>query len=426
MSEELRQRFLSTTETLCYNNWMSFFDFSNKPKKKVGIVLDIGSKTVGGAIYDTDAEGNVVILYSTREPIAFQKRLTSESLLLALMHSIELVLIHLEKYGLKHLNKESKYNYQVSSVAGVFSSPWHISETKTIKFSQENSFVVTEKLVSGLMEKEEKEFVKRLTKGESTNSRFNVLEHAVIEMRLNGYPTTEPYGKNGNALELQIFTSVSLANIYNKVDTLVHKHFPVEHFTAHTFTLTAFATIRDYYPNILDFFTVQVGGEVTDITIVKKGIIADTISFPMGYNHLLRSLNGICKDHIECTLEGLLAIHHRAKINSTDKKKVEKAILETKVAWGELFNNSISNFSLVAFLPKSVFLFQDGPYLSLFEEFLRSIESGQLSVASERFEVHSVNDVRALLRIPPVENAVDSILVLEANFIAKSHRTKSL
>jgi len=399
---------------------MSFFSFSRKPVKKVGLVLDLGSKTVGGAIFEKDQSGAAKVLYVAREPIAFQKILSGESLYSALKHSFELVIIHLEKYGLKHLNADSKFNYQVDSIAGVFSSPWHISETKILKYSEDESFVVTEVLINDLLAKEEKEFMARLSSNDKEISGYELLEHRVIEMRLNGYATSSPYGKSAKELELHFFASVSPAGVFEKIRELALSHFPVSHFDSHTFPLVAFASLRNIFPNEEHFLIVQVGGELTELTIVKSGVIAETVSFPLGHNGLLRALNKICGEHLGCNLESLLSIHREAKINLADKKKVEQAIADTRTAWLKFLTEAISNFSVETFLPKTVFLFEDAPYSSLFEDFLKSVELGQFTITGESFSVKTATEFEALFAAAnntAITN--DPVLNMEADFVLR-------
>ncbi|MEK7575105.1 MAG: hypothetical protein AAB511_02655 [Patescibacteria group bacterium] len=399
---------------------MSFLGFLKKPVKNVGLVFDIGSKTVGGAIYEKDSNGSVKLLYTARESIAFQKTLTSESLLTALLRSLELVIVHLQKYGLDHLGQTSGFQYQVDSLSGVFSSPWHISETKILKLKQDAPFLITETSVNDLLAKEEKDFMSRLLVGGQSEAMFNLLEHKIIEIRLNGYPTSDPYGKYAEEIELSIFTSVSPKKVHEKIKALILRHFPsVEHFDSHTFSLSAFASIRDFFTDIEHFFVVQVGGEVTDITIAKKGLIAEAVSFPLGHNQLLRSLSKICHGHPGCTLEGLLSLYKEGKIHSEDRPKVERAIADAKLSWLELFNNAISNFSAETFLPKTVFLFEERVYSSVFEDFLKSAESSQFTITAEPFEIKTSDEFRAVFANLGQPLFADTILALEANFIAR-------
>ncbi len=404
---------------------MNSFLSSKKSEVSLEIVLDIGSKSVGGAIFEKSGMGKPNILYTAREPIAFQKVLTGESLLTAMLRACELVLVHLEKYGISHLSGVTKSRYRVASVAAIVSSPWHISDTKVLKLTQEKPSVITKLLVQSLIDAEEKEFEAAVgATPKKSNKSPGVREKKIIEMRLNGYPTSNPYGKSARTLELLLFASVATAQTLEKIQSAAHAHFPEAHFEFHTFSLAAFAAIRDTFKDCEQFITVQAGGEVTDITIVKKGVIVETISFPLGHNTLLCLLDTLCIGHPNCTLEGLIALYLEKKGTSEDRNKVERAILQTKASWLELFNGALSNFSAESFLPKSVFLFEDALCAPLFEDFLKAADSGQFTVTAEPFAVTVVDLPFGEIFADYASNSIpDAALSVEASFLA--HLVKS-
>lgn len=399
---------------------MNLFSSAKKTIKKVKLILDISSNSVSGCIFEADSGNNTKLLYVAREQIAFKKVRTSENLLTSMLRSLNLVLIHLEKYGLAHLNHTSMFHYHIDSVAGILSSPWFISETKTLELSLEEPFVVTKKLVDELIDKEERDFMDRFaTKDGHDKFRLELFEHKIIQIRLNGYATVNPYGKKARELQLRIFASIALKHILNKIRVMTSRYFPEQHLEFHTFSLAAFASIRDFIPETENFLVVQVGGEVTDITIVKNAIIADSVSFPLGYNNLLRALDKICGNHPECTLEALLKLHRETKNTTEDKKRVAKAIADAKVAWLELFNNAISNFSAGTFLPKTVFLFENGLYTSLFKEFLKSAESSQFTISVEPFNIKTIEEFGNIFKGPDQSFPLEVVLAMEANFTSR-------
>ena len=108
------------------------------------------------------------------------------------------------------------------------------------------TFAVTEAFVNDLLVKEEKDFMNRLSVDGQREVHYNLLEHKIIEIRLNGYPTSDPYGKQATEIELSIFTSVSPKRVHEKIKNLILHHFPVEYFDSHTFSLSAFASVRDF------------------------------------------------------------------------------------------------------------------------------------------------------------------------------------
>ncbi len=398
---------------------MSLFSFSKKKVSRATLVLDIGSKSVGGAIYEKTADGKALLLYTGREQIPFQRELKGERLLAAMINSLGNLLLHIERYGIEHLKNEGKNPYRVDATVFVVSSPWHASETKLLRLELPKPSLVTKTITDNLLSEEEKHFEEeRKVSGEA--ARFEMFERKIIELRLDGYPTATPYGKKAKRLDMQIFGSIISSNTLEALQKTTQKYFPVEHFFYHTFSAVAFAGLRDHFPELKDFLIIQVGGEVTDVTVIKKGIISEVVSLPLGHNSLLRSLAQICDNHPDCTLEALFALHAKEHIDDPDKRKVEMAIAETKKVWLGHLSGALSNFSKEAFLPKDAFLFEESPYALVFEEFLKEVSTSQFTVAAEPFSVKVIDQTPRSLFAETVKGVrLDPILSMESAFSAQ-------
>lgn len=398
---------------------MKWFPFSKTPEMKVGVLLDIGSKSVGGAIFTKDSDKKPRLLYVAREKLTFQKSVTGANLSTAMYNALELVLFHLEEYGVEHL-RQGKTKYRVASVDVVISSPWNASETKTLNLKFKDPTTITETIIEELLSTEEKSFEARFDGTGQSEFTHEVLERKILEMRLNGYPTAVPYGKMAKELEVRMFASIIPSGTLIKIEKAIHKRFLESQSRFHTFSAVAFTSLRDLFPEIDNFIMVQVGGEVSDIAIIKKGSIAEIASAPSGHNSLVRALGRVCVGHPDCALEGLLKIHREVGIQTADQKKVESAIAETKTAWLQHFNAAISNFSEETFLPKIVFLFEEQPYTSLFEDFLKEAESSQFTATAEPFIINAIGVEETSVFADVNKNVLlDEILVMEAGFTSK-------
>ncbi|MCR4311376.1 MAG: hypothetical protein NUV54_02305 [Candidatus Taylorbacteria bacterium] len=396
---------------------MSGLHLFKKSVHACGVVLDVGSMSVAAGLYVTNPRGDVNLLYATRERIHFQKKLTGEALFSAMCTALDTTLLHLEKYGMERSMREGGKSYVVDTVSVTLSSPWHASEMKTLKKRLEKETVITEAIVNELITDEEQSFERRLTAKEAELLHQPApLERKIIEMSLNGYPSGNPYGKRASTLEVKVFESMSSSLLIKKIKRSVGKYFPVEAVVFHSFSMTAFASIRDQFPHIDNFLIVQVDGEITDITIVKKGVVAEMVSFPFGHNNIVRALSVVCDNYPNCTLEGLLSLHTSKVINSRDKKRVDEAVSNAKKEWLDKFNSAIASFSEQMFLPKTVFIFEDIPHTSLFEEFLKKAESSQFTITAEPFTVLKLFNQSPSLAKPDSNDHDTTVLTMEAHF----------
>jgi hypothetical protein len=392
------------------------FLFSKKSETDAELIFDIGSKSVGGGIFERQAKGGTKLLYAAREPIAFQNELTGDVLLATMLRSFSNLLLHLEKYGINHLRTASGQKYRIRSATIVISSPWHSSETKMIQLNFDKPTVITKAFVSEIIVKEEKDFENSVEKSIQNHPDFCVLERKIMEIRLNGYTTAVPYGKETQNIEIRLFNSVASVKMLERIESLIVHYFHIDNFIFHTFSVASYVSIRDAFRGIEDFLIVQIGGEVTDVVIAKNGTLTETISFPFGHNGLLRVLDKICAGHPQCSLEALLTLHETAGITTTDKQKVESALSETKKLWWKHFNQAVSNFSQNAYLPEMVFLFEESPYSTFFETVLSEANPDKLAAGSSSLTIKVVG--RDVLK--KIEGNVihDPILAMETEFAA--------
>src|SRR3989344_3067834 len=92
---------------------MGFFP-KTKNKSELVVVFDIGSSSVGGALFYTDKSGVPKIIFSIREPIVAEEKLDVD----------------------------------------ILSSPWYISQTRVVTLQKDTSFLFTSKLADDLIQKE--------------------------------------------------------------------------------------------------------------------------------------------------------------------------------------------------------------------------------------------------------------------------------
>jgi hypothetical protein len=395
------------------------FAFSKRADSQAELIIDVGSKSVGGGIFEKIPNGGAKLLYTAREPIAFQTELTGDNLFASMTRSLNNLLLHLQKYGVSHLRTPSGQKYRIHSANVIISSPWHASETKTLRLNFDKPIPITKSVIGEILEKEEKSFESQLAGNAKIQRDFCVLERKIIEMRLNGYSTETPYGKEADNLEILMFNSIISSKILEKIESLINRYFHIENFIFHSFSVASFVSIRDLFPGTQDFSIVQIGGEITDIIIVKKGSIAETISFPVGHNGLIRVLEKICANHPHCSLETMVKLHRETGVTAADMQKVERAVNDTRSLWLEHFNNTVANSSGEAFLPNTVFLFEESSFSPLFEKTLREAVPGKLTVTAGPFLVKSVErEMSEKLEAVAGNLLADPILSMETAFSA--------
>ena len=135
----------------------------------------------------------------------------------------------------------------------------------------------------------------------------------------------------------------------------------------------------------------RLSGEQTELSVVKKGVLVETVSFPFGKNHLIRML----KESAKVPTGGASAFFKLyAEGSGTGKlfEKVKKVLEAAEKDWQEKFANMLSSFSEEMFLPKTLFLTADDDCVGLFKHAITSGEFSSFTVSPTSFSVAEVGN----------------------------------
>lgn len=330
---------------------MGFLSTSTNSKKRTIAIFDIGSGSVGGAILELPnaSDKNPTILTSSRTDITVHNELTFkifvEDMLSALSESAEAI----------HKSKAGAPEAIICSLA----SPWYISETRIVHMSREHSFIFTQKLADELLAKElsSLELLYKQKYG-GTDSQSELIEHDIVGVSLNGYPVEDPIGKRTRSIELHMVVSLAPKICLDKIREELSKtfhHIPV-HFAS--FMTMSYLSVREKYPDSDSYVLLDIGGEVTDVALVYKGILKASLSFPFGknsfYKYISTKLDIEPRDAFE-----LFRLYSANTLEANRRIKVEPLFKELTDSWNKSFRDCISTLPKTLTLPSTLFLTAD-------------------------------------------------------------------
>ena len=109
-------------------------------------------------------------------------------------------------------------------------------------------------------------------------------------------------------------------------------------------------------------FVIDVGGENTQLTLLKDGSMAHTHSFPLGARHFIRGMAKIAELTYE-EAENLKKQYVQGLVNEARKKQIHSFLIEESKLWYKMFAESIDNFYHLGPLPTQIFMFGGGANL---------------------------------------------------------------
>lgn len=381
---------------------------TNKQKEKLILVFDIGSSSIGGALFYLESSRIPKIIYSVREPIILENDISVERFLALTLKSLEIVA---SKICLSGMGSPDQ-------IFCVLSSPWYVSQTRVIKLEKNAPFIFTAKLAESLAQKEiaafEEEYLDKYSKA---GSPVRSIEFKNIKTLLNGYETTEPLNQKAKELEMTIMISISGKDILEKIEDMIARHFHSREIKYCSFALAAFAVIRDLYTDKENFLLIDVGGEVTDISMIKKNVLHSSISFPLGRNFIIRGIAESTHSSL-AEAKSSLSLYKDGHAADATNKQLGEVVDKLKIEWRQKFQESLVNISNDISIPSSIFLAVDSDLAEFFSDTIKSEQFNQYTLTESKFEIN-VLDAKAFHGLAHFEDNVvrDPFIVIDAVYI---------
>lgn len=353
------------------------------PKKKdeLMLVFNIGSSSVGGALFWAQGSGIPKIIFSIQEPIVVEEKIDIDRFLFLTLQSLQIVVNKIYMAGLG----------APKQIFCVLSSPWYVSQTRMVNLKKNTSFIFTAKLADSLIQKEINIFEEEhLVKYMNVNNSVRTIELKNIKTLLNGYETSKPLNQKAKELEMIIFISIGGEKVLKKIEDTIGKHFHFNQIKFSSFTMAYFTVVRDMYAQQEDFLLVDIGGEVTDISMTKKNILRESISFPLGRNFLTRGVAAA----LSCALDeanSLISLYKDGHAEKSVVKKLDNIMDGLRTEWLKRFQESLANLSNDISIPATIYVTIDKDLENFFSEIIKTEQFSQYTLTESKFKVIFLN-----------------------------------
>lgn len=348
----------------------------NKKKNKLILVFDIGSSSVGGALFLTQESGIPKMIMVLRESIILQKTLDIDKFLSSTAKTLEIVVSKIYKVGLG----------KPDAIFCVLSSPWHVSQTRVIRLEKNAPFIFTSKLADSLIQKEialfEEEY---LDKYINAQSPVRSIEFKNIKTILNGYESSSPLNQKAKELEMTIFISISGEQVLKKIEETIGKYFHFKDIKFSSFSLASFVVVRAITHNE-DFLLIDIGGEVTDISMTKKNILRESISFPLGCNFITRKVASLLNSPLS-EARSLFSLFKAGHAVEFVTKKIGSTVGKLKTEWLTKFQASLANLSNDISIPSTIYMTVDKDEADFFCKIIETEQFNQYTLTESKFKV---------------------------------------
>lgn len=380
----------------------------NKNKEDIVLLFDIGSASLGAAFVLRRHDELPKILFSFRENITIEKDFDFDRFLASTIKSLDIVV---DKVF-------SEKKFVPEKVFCVLSSPWYASQTRNIKLSKDKDFIFTEKLLNDLSKQEINLFEEEnLSKYLHDNNKVRLIEFKNMKTMLNGYFSISPFGKKARDINITSFISASPEEILSKIENSINRHFNNKKISFLSFSMASFMATRDVFNHEEDFLLIDIGGEITDISMIKKDVLTTSISFPIGSNLLIKQIS----EDLHCSINeaiSFLSLYLDGHAGKSTDKDISKVLDSFKKDWISKFQESLFSFSTDISIPSNIFLSVDENIGIFFKEAIKDEKFNQYSFTESKFNIVILN-TDILHNFIKLENGVlhDSFLSIESIYI---------
>lgn len=351
--------------------------FSRKePSVKNFLVIDIDSASVGGALVQHIEGDRPEIMMSLRLPVAVQEEFDFDHFFSAIQRALDTVCARLFH----------DQNVPPEEIFVTLHAPWVASQTRMIHRHSKTPFIFTQELATELIQREIQKYHDGDIKDFAEYRHdHNLLEHKTMRVTLNGYLIRNPLGKQTQSAEITSFMSVIPRDVERALEHKIEKHFHAN-ITMHSFAFASHAVIKNHLRNQSDSLIIDVSGEMTEISVVRKDVLMQTASFPFGSSHIIRHIGqqlGISP----AEARSRIAMYTAGTLSDIGVYEIEPVVREAEKKWAEYLKKILSDISQTSLIPDVVFLSAEDAFLSFFQQGIEDEDFHQYIYSHRKFSV---------------------------------------
>ncbi len=362
-----------------YTMRMGFFSFLSSKKSAHDhervLVVHIDSGAVLGAFVALSGTA-VTLLSTTSVDIAIVPDLASADFERETGKALTELLARVRTLGLGSPDRIAVY----------LGAPWYASQVRVARMSRPTPFVVSKTLLSDMISRELKAFQdEELAKSAASGEPLRAIESKTVQVKLNGYPTNAPLDLSARELELSIFVSVAPERVVKAIEAVIEKEFK-QKVTFGTFLSASFAVTRNFFPHLDDYLLIDIGGEMTDVAVVREGTLVRSVSFPRGRNFLLRKLATGLNRTIQESIT-ICTLYKEDKVEESIKTACTDILKTAKDEWLNSFQSALFSGASELSIPDAVLLSVGADIAPWFIETIRREEFHQHALTDKAFKV---------------------------------------
>lgn len=330
--------------------------FFRNPRTHLELILDIQSAVVRSALVSMPEDAPPCVYFVHTLPIPYRPRQDSGYLIKTTLRAVkETVGESLQELStLRERLPEGQGHPRISrklrAVHCILSSPWIISQAKTVSVDFPSETVVTEKMVADIVAKE-----RSRSAPDSQTDTITPIEEKIFYVRLNGYSINTWRGKKAKNLEVSFATSLAGERMMERFRGMFRSVVRESRVHFHSSLLLQHIGIERVLPNKSSYALIHAHDELTDVVVIKHRSCVFFGSYPIGIRTITRTLSHSAKID-ERTADSALTLYARGELDSNHSKALVETIGKPVKGWALEFDKLIRKEQSVGAIPTDIIL----------------------------------------------------------------------
>lgn len=352
---------------------------------KIVIYLDVGHGNARSAVIEMH-NGIPHVLYT----VSGEHKIPNEALAGGLNQRALISLREVLDETAKTIKQSSndKFRYAAEEIYCILAAPYYLSHTGIITKKWERPFNVTEQTIKLLIQSGTRNAP--LAHDDAVlGTKSKVLHERVIDMSINGYRTTTPIGKSAENLQISVFRTEVDEELNTGILKTIKEHTSAPAFIE-PFSLAAFVTLRNRIHQKDSFLFVTIGNEVSEVTLVKKSVLLETVSFPFGKYSLSRAVASKLNISVE-EAQSRISLFHDKKLHPEELRTLSEIVEGAQAEWFSYLEKSLVGMAEETSLPPDIFIIVDTELKDIFGSIETNKSFASQTLVPNGFTVQTVD-----------------------------------
>nr|KKS48132.1 MAG: hypothetical protein UV11_C0011G0013 [Candidatus Giovannonibacteria bacterium GW2011_GWF2_42_19] len=354
--------------------------FKSKVSTTNILLFDIGSSSVNGFLIGAVPGKNPEILYSARSNLRLMDASSDKNPWRSVRGAMEEIVKN---------TKNAVKGAKPGRILAILSSPWFSSETRGAEVQRNLPFVITEKILDDVIDGEAQIFISKKERDLSlSKNELCLIESDPLAIRLNGYLVDDARGKKAEKLELALYVSAAKKEIIDGLNEIFHHFFGQVPILIGTAPLILFNVLKENLNCDDGYVLVHIGGEVTELSLIRNCILEKVETFPRGGNFIVRRIAAAFNMEIEDA-----ASYLRANTNgeiSPNQKQFEAVLDEAGKEWYNFLFKATEKLKSDTYLPQLMMFLGGASKISALKRAAESPELSAFTALGKPFNVRTL------------------------------------